>query len=60
MKAIVVEGLRKAKEEYVRREDEHAGHDLEIEADFWLTVENCDLCDSQLCTTHYDRLVMCL
>jgi hypothetical protein len=60
MKRLVKEGLAKAAQEYANREDDWAMHDLEIETEFWLRVEECEFCYDQLCTIHYERLVMCL
>lgn len=60
MKQLAEEGLAKAREEYAGRQDVDAMHDLEIEIDFWLRVDECGFCGPGLCTTHYDRLVMCL
>lgn len=60
MKALAKKGLAEAAEEYARREDSGAMYDLEIETEFWLRVEECEFCHDQLCTIHYDRLVMCL
>lgn len=37
--------------------------DFEIECEFWLLVEQCEFCSNygdQLCSIHYDRMVMTL
>lgn len=61
MTSLVERGLAGARDEYARREDEHALHDLQIEVAFWLAVEGCEMCDgAQLCSAHYERMVMCL
>ncbi len=60
MKRLAEKGLDEAREEFARREDDDAMHDLEIEAEFWLRVDACEFCKDELCTTHYERLVFCL
>lgn len=29
---------------------------LEAELEFWLAVEDCPLCDGQMCSAHYTRI----
>lgn len=61
MKNLAQEGLDKAKTEYANREDEAAESDLEIEIEFWLSVDECSFCgDRQMCSTHYQRFYDCL
>jgi hypothetical protein len=61
MKVLAQKGLEDARMEFANRTDDHALHDLEIEVEFWLRVDECEFCDDkQLCTIHYERLWMCL
>lgn len=61
MKPLTKKGLADARDEFARRTDDHALSDLEIEVEFWLRVDECEFCHgNQLCSIHYERLVLCL
>lgn len=60
VKTLAKKGLQEARDEYAGRTDDGAMHDLEIEIEFWLRVDECEFCDKQLCSAHYERMVNCL
>lgn len=51
---LVERGLSEA---FVFFEKDHDVEALEDETEFWISVENCELCDGkQLCSAHYERM----
>jgi hypothetical protein len=57
VKALAEKGIDEAK---IRFADGESIEDLEIEIEFWLAVDDCAICDEQLCSAHYDRFFNCL
>lgn len=54
MSALSKKGLEEATALFMKDDDIEA---LEHEIDFWLSVEECELCDNkQMCTSHYERM----
>jgi hypothetical protein len=55
---VAVKGMRELHERFANGKE--TMRDFEIECEFWLTVEECEYCDEQLCSIHFERMVMCL
>lgn len=52
MKALAEEGLEKERTLFAEGQ---SVRDLEIGVEFWLGVEECEACDVELCSAHYQR-----
>lgn len=53
MKSIVKSGIDSARQDFV---DGGNIYHLELDIQFWLKVDACDLCtDTQMCSGHYDK-----
>lgn len=53
MKALAQNGLKEEQQLFV---DGQSLNDLEIGIEFWLAVEECEFCDTCLCSIHYQRM----